>query len=177
MSLCSRSRAYSARSRCRCLGSMTKITSAQRMSAGPTDLRALGLVPAERTLKPDRRRHIVSAVGLRHWLRLQMNRRLVTGDPERREWFEEYVTRASSESTCMLSQKNLYRIIGRLSSLFAVATLFLMLGAIFFVLPMQPFVLLLFFPRRQTGVETTSPPLPVAPLKMGPGVSVPRFIS
>jgi len=63
------------------LRSMTKMMSAQRMSAGPMCLRALGLVPAERTLKPGRRRQIASAVGLRHWLRLQTNRRFVTLDP------------------------------------------------------------------------------------------------
>src|SRR5476649_2254112 len=60
---------------------MTKITSAQRISAGLIGLRAFGLVPAERALKPGRRRQIASAVGLRHWLRLQTNRRLVTLDP------------------------------------------------------------------------------------------------
>ena len=57
------------------------MTSAQRISAGPIGLRAFGLVPAERALKPGRRRQIASPVGLRHWLRLQTNRRLVTLGP------------------------------------------------------------------------------------------------
>lgn len=63
------------------LDSITKMMSAHRISTGPTDLRAFGLVPAERALKPARRRQMASAVGLRHWLRLQTKRRLVTVDP------------------------------------------------------------------------------------------------
>jgi len=64
---------------------MTKITSAQRISAGLIGLRAFGLVPAERALKPGRRRQIASAVGLRHWLRLQtrVNRGQTLRDPHK----------------------------------------------------------------------------------------------
>lgn len=60
----------------RCLFSMTKMECAQRMSSTDTRRRALGLVPAERTRRSDRLRHAASAVGLRHWLRLQMKRTL-----------------------------------------------------------------------------------------------------
>lgn len=48
------------------------MTSAQEMSSEETCRRALGLVPADRTDRPGCERQILSAVGLRHWLRLQM---------------------------------------------------------------------------------------------------------
>lgn len=86
-------------------------------------------------------------------------------------------SRSDAEHMSALQLGNLPGKLGRLSSLFAVATLLLMLGAVFFVFPVQPFVLLLFFPRRQTRVKTASPPLPVAPLEMSPGVSIPRLIT
>jgi len=38
-------------------------------------MRALFSVPADRTCKPDLFLKIVSAVGLRHWLRLQIKRK------------------------------------------------------------------------------------------------------
>ena len=39
------------------------------------------LVPADSAVKPGRRRHMASAVGLRSWLRLQTNSRLIIPVP------------------------------------------------------------------------------------------------
>jgi len=67
-------RENSATSRDLCFSSITKITSAQRMSSAETLWRAFGLVPAEWTEISGCWRKICSAVALRHWLRLQMNK-------------------------------------------------------------------------------------------------------
>ena len=53
--------------------------SAHRMSFAETFLLALRLVPAERTESPQRLCHTFSAVGLRHWLRLQINSKFMHG--------------------------------------------------------------------------------------------------
>src|SRR5260221_7570165 len=62
-------------SRFLCFFSITKIKSAHSTIFSDTLILALFSVPADRTCIPDMFLKIISAVGLRHWLRLQMKRR------------------------------------------------------------------------------------------------------
>lgn len=74
MGVCATSWRKSARKRAACLSSITRMTSAQRISPSVTLRRALVAVPADRASTPGTFRHTASAVGLRHWFLLHTNR-------------------------------------------------------------------------------------------------------
>lgn len=57
-----------------CLSSITKTISAHKSKDSLTLMRADEDVPADFAVMPETFLYTVSAVGLRHWLRLQMNR-------------------------------------------------------------------------------------------------------